>query len=326
MSQKNHPHLIYGAQDRRVRPEHDCHASWSTSAPTGKGQTTKTGLVWTSHGKDDDDMDKEIICMDHIQRENRGSEHKVFDDPVHGHISLHPLCVKIIDTPEFQRLRFIKQLGPVYLVYPGASHNRFEHSLGVCHLSGHLVKTLQKRQPELQISDEEVLCVMIAGLCHDLGHGPFSHLFDQRFIPSVCPHEHWKHEDASVMMFDHMVTENKLECEFDYNKINADMRTFIKDLIQCKPEKNRDERKGFFYEIICNQRNGIDTDRCDYIARDCLLLGIRSSFDHKRCMKYVRVSKAHSPATEPQLCFRNKVATFIILALAYVKDKGKKLQ
>ena len=55
---------------------------------------------------------------------------QVFNDPIHGHIELHPLCVKIIDTPQFQRLRFLKQLGSCYFVYPGATHNRFEHSLG----------------------------------------------------------------------------------------------------------------------------------------------------------------------------------------------------
>ena len=55
---------------------------------------------------------------------------QVFNDPIHGHIELHPLCVRIIDTPQFQRLRYLKQLGSCYFVYPGATHNRFEHSLG----------------------------------------------------------------------------------------------------------------------------------------------------------------------------------------------------
>lgn len=55
---------------------------------------------------------------------------QIFNDPVHGHIKIPPLCVKIIDTPQFQRLRSIKQLGGTYFVYPGAAHNRFEHSLG----------------------------------------------------------------------------------------------------------------------------------------------------------------------------------------------------
>lgn len=96
--------------------------------------------------------------------------YKVFNDTIHGHIEVHPLCVKIIDTPQFQRLRNIKQLGGCYHVFPGASHNRFEHCIGTCHLAGKLVRSLQKRQPELEITDEDILCVRIAGLCHDLGN------------------------------------------------------------------------------------------------------------------------------------------------------------
>ncbi|XP_078493225.1 deoxynucleoside triphosphate triphosphohydrolase SAMHD1 [Ciona intestinalis] len=113
------------------------------------------------------------------------AQSKVFNDPIHGHIKLHPLLVKFIDTPQFQRLRNIKQLGGNYFVYPGASHNRFEHCIGTCHLAGELVKLLKRKQSDLDIDDKDVLCVQIAGLCHDLGHGPFSHMFDSKFLPSV---------------------------------------------------------------------------------------------------------------------------------------------
>jgi hypothetical protein len=65
---------------------------------------------------------------------------KSFQDPIHGHIKLHPLCVRVMDTSTFQRLRHLKQLGAVYHVYPGASHNRFEHCIGVSHLAGKLVR------------------------------------------------------------------------------------------------------------------------------------------------------------------------------------------
>ncbi|KAJ8257847.1 hypothetical protein GJAV_G00190380 [Gymnothorax javanicus] len=117
---------------------------------------------------------------------------KVFNDPIHGHIEMHPLLVKIIDTPQFQRLRHIKQLGGTYYVFPGACHNRFEHSIGVGYLAGQLVQALNKRQPELLISQRDILCVQIAGLCHDLGHGPFSHMFDGMFIPKTRPGYKWK--------------------------------------------------------------------------------------------------------------------------------------
>ncbi|PIK41994.1 putative deoxynucleoside triphosphate triphosphohydrolase SAMHD1-like, partial [Apostichopus japonicus] len=96
------------------------------------------------------------------------STYTVFNDSVHGHIEIHPLLVSIIDTPEFQRLRFIKQMGMCYFVYPGASHNRFEHSLGVSYLAGELARSLQSKQKNLKITKEDILCVEIAGLCHDL--------------------------------------------------------------------------------------------------------------------------------------------------------------
>lgn len=80
---------------------------------------------------------------------------QVFNDPIHGHMEIHPLLVKIIDTPQFQRLRHIKQLGGAYFVYPGASHNRFEHSIGyVCkqtYLCAHRVSKLMEQSVELNL-------------------------------------------------------------------------------------------------------------------------------------------------------------------------------
>jgi len=93
---------------------------------------------------------------------------KIFNDPIHGHIELHPLCVKIMDTPQFQRLRELGQLGGVSFVFASASHHRFEHSIGTSFLAGCFVESLRKSQPELKITEQEVIAVKLAGLVHDM--------------------------------------------------------------------------------------------------------------------------------------------------------------
>jgi hypothetical protein len=125
--------------------------------------------------------------------------YKVFNDSIHGAIELHPLSARIIDTVEYQRLRRLKQLGGAYSVFPAASHNRFEHCLGVAWMAQRFIKHLAEKQPELAITPLEMLCVEVAGLVHDLGHGVMSHMFDAKFIPAVHGHDcKWQHEFASV--------------------------------------------------------------------------------------------------------------------------------
>uniref|UniRef100_A0A4W5K0L1 Deoxynucleoside triphosphate triphosphohydrolase SAMHD1 n=1 Tax=Hucho hucho TaxID=62062 RepID=A0A4W5K0L1_9TELE len=250
------------------------------------------------------------------------AETKVFNDPIHGHIEMHPLLVCIIDTPQFQRLRHIKQLGGTYFVFPGASHNRFEHSIGVGYLAGWLVQELNERQPELFISRRDILCVQIAGLCHDLGHGPFSHMFDGMFIPKVRPESKWKHEEASLAMFDHLVCENALEPVMkEHGLVLPDDLVFIKEQIagplntvplsqgvsqpasEPWPYKGRPEEKSFLYEIVANKRNGIDVDKWDYFARDCFHLGIQNNFDYRRFLKFARVCEVDG---KKHICTRDK--------------------
>uniref|UniRef100_A0A674DGH0 SAM domain and HD domain 1 n=1 Tax=Salmo trutta TaxID=8032 RepID=A0A674DGH0_SALTR len=233
---------------------------------------------------------------------------KVFNDPIHGHVEMHPLLVRIMDTPQFQRLRHIKQLGGAYFVFPGASHNRFEHSIGVGYLAGRLVQELSERQPELLISSRDILCVQMAGLCHDLGHGPFSHMFDRMFIPKMCPKSKWKHEEASLAMFDHLVSVNALEPVMkDHGLVLPDDLVFIKEQIagpqNTWPYMGRPEDKSFLYEIVANKISGIDVDKWDYFARDCYHLGIQNNFDYHRFLKFARVCEVDG---KKQICTREK--------------------
>ncbi|KAM9121212.1 deoxynucleoside triphosphate triphosphohydrolase SAMHD1 isoform 4-T4 [Pangshura tecta] len=256
---------------------------------------------------------KLLVCLQKLEQ-NHADIMKVFNDPIHGHIEIHPLLVRIIDTPQFQRLRYIKQLGGTYYVFPGASHNRFEHSLGVGYLAGCLVRALHERQPELEINQRDILCVQIAGLCHDLGHGPFSHMFDGRFIPLARPGLKWKHETASVQMFEHLITSNGLEKVMeDYGFVLKEDMDFIKEQIggpldttPCRglwPYRGRPEEKSFLYEIVANKRNGIDVDKWDYFARDCHHLGIQNNFDYKRFLKFARVCEVKN---KKHICTRDK--------------------
>ncbi|KAM4692508.1 deoxynucleoside triphosphate triphosphohydrolase SAMHD1 [Rhinophrynus dorsalis] len=255
--------------------------------------------------------------------QNSLSVMKVFNDPIHGHIELHPLLVRIIDTPQFQRLRYIKQLGGTYYVFPGACHSRFEHSIGVGYLAGCLVQALHERQPELHINHRDILCVQIAGLCHDLGHGPFSHMFDGRFMPLACPKRNFKHESASVDMFDHLVKSNGLEDVMkEYGLRLPEDLIFIKEQIagpllsidagykldanqniSSWPYRGRTDEKSFLYEIVANKRNGIDVDKWDYFARDCHHLGIQNNFDYKRFLKFARVCEV---GNKKHICTRDK--------------------
>ncbi|XP_070560332.1 deoxynucleoside triphosphate triphosphohydrolase SAMHD1-like [Ptychodera flava] len=118
---------------------------------------------------DGQSMTPRTTCGENL-KEFVSREPKVFQDPIHGTVELDPVYMVIIDKPEFQRLREIKQLGTVSFVYPGAVHTRFEHSIGTCYLALRMVRHLkEKYQESLGITKEEELCIGLAALCHDLG-------------------------------------------------------------------------------------------------------------------------------------------------------------
>ena len=97
-------------------------------------------------------------------------------DPIHNFINVYNHEIQIIDNPIFQRLRRIRQLAGAHLVYPGAQHSRFEHSLGTMHIASQAASILKEKN---YLSSDDVENLRFAALLHDIGHGPFSHLFEE---------------------------------------------------------------------------------------------------------------------------------------------------
>jgi len=171
---------------------------------------------------------------------------KIFNDPVYGFIPIgNKLLFDIIEHPWFQRLRRIKQLGMTDMVYPGALHTRFHHSVGAMHLMNHAVTGL--RLKGVGISDTEALDVAIAILLHDIGHGPFSHALENSIIENI------DHEMISRLYMD------KLNEIFE-GQLQGAIRIF----------ENSCERK-FLHQLVSSQ---LDMDRLDYLKRDSFYTGV----------------------------------------------------
>lgn len=188
---------------------------------------------------------------------------KVIRDPLHGYIELDELACSIIDTVEMQRLRRIRQLGFSYLVYPGANHTRFEHSLGTYHLMNVLLDRLGMARD----ADEELI---VASLIHDVGHGPYSHVTE----PLIQKFTGASHEDIGyVLSTDGEVKERDSEPSAPtiaevVEAYRLDRRK-IQSYIKGERTGNRTSRD------ISRILNGeIDVDKMDYLVRDSYYTGV----------------------------------------------------
>jgi HD superfamily phosphohydrolase len=196
---------------------------------------------------------------------------KVFRDHVHGYIELPRLCIRIIDTPEFQRLRRLKQLGVACFVFPNATHTRFEHSLGVAHLAGRLARNLQIKQPELKVTDADVLKLQVAGLIHDVGHGVFSHTYERA-------NPEFNHEQHGVVVWKRLV---KRLC------LSSELESFVEG---CLDEGKRIQNdKGWMYNLIHHPDGALDVDRLDYCKRDAQVASVSIDFDLDRILTNWRI-------------------------------------
>jgi HD superfamily phosphohydrolase len=243
---------------------------------------------------------------------------KVINDPIHGHFELSSLAVQIIDTPEFQRLRRLKQLGTTFYVFPGAEHTRFSHSLGVYNLARKQAEILKTKQPELGITERDIELVSIAGLCHDLGHGPFSHAFEGWINHRDAPDPEEKllsaspqfcHEDMSlsllrliVMKYSLPISEEELVfiscCISDKlqlrltasNQSPLSSSSTTATAFESQAQSLRLEpHKYFLLDIVSNSQNSIDVDKFDYLMRDSHNSGKSCGFDPQRLMFACRV-------------------------------------
>jgi HD superfamily phosphohydrolase len=221
-------------------------------------------------------------------------QYRVFNDVIYGHTTKLDIRLwKFIDHPMFQRLRYINQLGTASYTFPCAIHTRFNHSLGVAYLAGKWISKFKKRQPNLVISNHDVFLVQLAGLLHDVGHGPFSHAFEKMFVRTLDPKKYntkWSHEDASGMIVKYLCNELKMD-----NKSTEMVINMINGIV---PDCEVGAGRSFLYQIVANKKNGLDVDKFDYLTRDTKSIGEETSFSLKRIF-------LNSKVIDGEICFKN---------------------
>ena len=184
-------------------------------------------------------------------------------DPIHGFIKLSKTEKRLIDTKVFQRLRRIRQLAMTFLVYPGAMHTRFDHSIGVMHIAGRICQRLQELNPA-RVSDEDVDRVRLAALLHDVGHGPFSHV-SEHILKKHTPSDT---DTGQVLEKIHeKITVDIIQNDPQINDIlNEDERDFVVDMIQGQ------EAWDWRCDVVSSE---LDADKMDYLLRDSYFTGVK---------------------------------------------------
>lgn len=198
---------------------------------------------------------------------------KVIRDPLYDFINLSDLELQIIDTEVFRRLHSIKQLSHAYVVYPTAIHSRFEHSLGTLHMADRMAQ-------KLNLEHDNQKTVRVAALLHDVGHGPFSHLFESP-IKDINPEQPNPHEKISQIIIEE---DPELSCLLDCLKNN------IIDLLNNEPGPNNP------YSLLSSMiSGGLDADKLDYLRRDSYHIGVAyGQFDLARILYNLSITKNRS--------------------------------
>ena len=201
----------------------------------------------------------------------RLDETKVLKDPVHSYIHIHYEVIwNCLDSKEFQRLRRIRQLGGDFQVYPTAEHSRFSHSLGVYEIVRRMVTEVKSLCVEL--TEYEKVCVMLVGLLHDVGHGPFSHAFEH-----ITNHSHEEYTAKIIL--------GNTELNAILRAVSEKLPQDIVSIIQHTHEND------ILNQIVSGQ---LDADRMDYLLRDSYFTATSyGQFDLERILRTMRVRKTN---------------------------------
>ncbi len=199
----------------------------------------------------------------------------VVRDPIHGLIELSQKELNLINTKAFQRLRRVRQLAMAFLVYPGALHTRFDHSIGVMHIAGRICEQL-KQHREIDVECDQV---RLAALLHDIGHGPFSHV-SEYLLDQQAPNEASKKSDQEKIH--EKVTVDIVNNDAEICAVLSDEeRHFVVNII--KGKSTRDFRR----DIVSSD---LDADKMDYLLRDSYFAGVKyGMYDLEKIIESCRV-------------------------------------
>lgn len=222
------------------------------------------------------------------------SETQVFRDPIHGLVPVYPWEVRLIDTEEFRRLRRIHQLSMTYLIYHGAEHTRFGHSIGVMHIAGRIMDHLRNFEPLKALDEEEFFrkkaFVRMAALLHDIGHGCFSHVgeTDTNIYPNLK--DPVSGELASGHeVYTRCIIKGRLAPVIEAEWPREDGFHMVEDILLILSQGSSDPIYRFFDDILSGQ---LDCDKMDYLLRDSHYCGVEyGRYDLDKLIHSLRVAK-----------------------------------
>lgn len=221
------------------------------------------------------------------------SKTSVFRDPIHGLVPVYPWELALIDTDEFRRLRRIHQLSMTYLIYHGAEHTRFGHSIGVMHVAGRVMDHLRQFEPLKQLNPEEFFekkaLVRMAALLHDLGHGCFSHVGENEanIYPDITDPASGEMASGHEV-YTRCIIKERLTFIIESFWPPAQGYHMVQDILMLLSQSSSDPRFRFFDDIISGQ---LDCDKMDYLLRDSYYCGVEyGTYDLDKLIRSLRTA------------------------------------